>query len=98
NPAVVQVLLENKANVNLRDRAGETVLLYNARQRPNISDAPIKIARLLLANGVDVNAADNNGETSLMAAASSDMQDLAKLLIEHHADLNVRNKAGDSAL
>jgi len=33
-----------------------------------------------------------------MVAASSDMRDFAGLLIESHADLNVRNKAGDSAL
>jgi ankyrin repeat protein len=97
-PEAVEALLARKADLNIRDQQGDTVFLFNARQRPNLTDAPLKIARVLLANGSDINATNRNGETALMIAAAGNSQDLVRLLIESRADLNMTNKTGDSAL
>ena len=52
----------------------------------------------LAAKGVDVNARDEGGSTPLMRAAVNGNTDVAKLLLDHGADVNVQDRHGWSAL
>ena len=61
------------------------------------------VARLLVERGADVNSpmdSDNmhSGTTPLMFAAGYKSLPIVKLLVEHDANVNARNKAGDTAL
>jgi ankyrin repeat protein len=61
--AVVQLLLEHGANVNVWNKNGERALhLASQHGRPNIME-------LLLKFGADVDAQDNNGMTPLHSAS-----------------------------
>jgi ankyrin repeat protein len=50
--------------------------------------------RWLLENGVDANAEDAYGATPLMGVASRDCIEVARLLIDHGADVNARSQTG----
>ncbi|MCC6003801.1 MAG: ankyrin repeat domain-containing protein [Thermofilum sp.] len=81
---VVRLLLEHGAEVNARNKYGETPLHRAAAY--GRADA----ARLLLEHGADVNARDEYGWTPLHVAALQGRADVARLLLEHGADVNVR--------
>lgn len=51
----------------------------------------------LLRRGMDVNTADPQGNSLLMIAARSDNQPLVKFLLDNRANVNRRNRFGDSA-
>lgn len=51
----------------------------------------------LLRRGMDVNTADPQGNSLLMIAARTDNQILLKFLLENRANVNRRNRFGDSA-
>jgi len=56
-------------------------------------------AKELVRSGVDVNYQDpSSGSTALMLACGYDFADMAKFLVEHDADLNLRDKLGQTAL
>ena len=48
----------------------------------------------LLANGVAVDTAGRNAETPLIAAALAGQAEIAKVLIDHGAEVMARNKGG----
>jgi ankyrin repeat protein len=56
-----------------------------------------KRVRSLLDAGADVNAFGNGRTTPLMAAAEAGNEDVARALIERHADANLRNAKGQTA-
>jgi ankyrin repeat protein len=56
------------------------------------------MARLLIARGALVNAHADNGTTALMMASREGHLSMVLLLLEHGADINVRNLDGQSAL
>jgi ankyrin repeat protein len=86
-----RLLIENGADVNVRDKAGISVLEQAA------SSNHIELVRLLLLKGAHVNTADESGFTALMAAADNGDRnaDMVKLLLEHGAAVNV--KTGESS-
>jgi ankyrin len=51
-----------------------------------------------LALGIDVNAVNKAGDTALHAAASMGYEPVVQLLADHGADLNVKNKRGQTPL
>jgi len=57
---VVQFLVDNSANVNAKDKDGNTPLHLAVQGRENI-----EIVQLLVSAGADVNAKDNDGKTPL---------------------------------
>ncbi|UCE71194.1 MAG: ankyrin repeat domain-containing protein, partial [Nitrospiraceae bacterium] len=59
----VNSLIKDGANVNEKDKSGETALMAAALM------GNTEIVIRLLEHGADVNAKDMNGETALMAAA-----------------------------
>ena len=89
---LIQVLLENKANTDLRSGEG-TSMLHHAVYR-KLDDA----VAILLDAGADVNARNNSGNCALHIAARQDHEDIVQVLVEHKAVLNARNRRGASAL
>ena len=92
NPACVEILLENGAEVNALNKVERNVLHVAV-----IEKAPIATVELLLKNGVDVNQKDRYGSTSLLYASTT-TTDCVRLLLEHGADTNLTNQLGQSPL
>lgn len=90
---VAQLLLTNKADVNVRDNWGDTPLHWAI-----MSLSPRDLVELLLANGADVNARDKEGKSPLHLAVLYWWQDptIAELLLAKGADVNPRNNQGQT--
>ena len=52
----------------------------------------IKMVQLLLVHRCEVDFTDTEGNTALHVACQDDVMDIAKLLIEHGADIHKKNK------
>ncbi len=74
---VVELLLFNKADVNVKGKYGKTPLHWAAYLGNK------DVAALLLANKADVNAKDQDGKTPLRDAVDGGHDDVAALLREH---------------
>src|ERR1700678_1055406 len=90
NLATLDTLIKGGADVNTRDRHGETPLMYAAYA------GSLDAMKILLTNGAGVNAQSQSGATALIWAAT----DLAKvrLLIDHGANVNLATKRRRTAL
>ncbi len=88
-------LLDQGADVNARDKYGQTVLMVACCFRFNRNIALIK---LLLKRGADVNAQDKSGETVLMWVCGQGDFDLVDLLLRKGANVHIKNKFGETAL
>lgn len=90
--------IERGANPNTRTPGGDTALMVAAECAAN------QVARALVARGAKVDARDAWGHTALMKAAVStceqisQLTDIANLLLDHHADINARDKDGKTPL
>ena len=86
---IVQLLLENHADVNAKSNYCLTPLHYAAQKGHK------EIAKLLLACGADANAknthANENGDTPLHLAAGEGHSDVIELLLASKAEVNARN-------
>src|SRR5690349_7530026 len=78
------------ADVKLRDRRGNTPLMYAA------GFGSVDSVRLLLQAGADVNARNGFEATPLMWAASN--AEKVRLLVEKGADINAHSRQGRTAL
>ncbi len=96
---VVQLLIENGADVNARNLAGVTALMEASRGGFD------RIVELLLKNGAEVNVKIEskwgtrklNGTTALMLAATAGHLNIVSMLIKYGADLNARTSQGATA-
>lgn len=88
----VQVLLDAKADVNVRDKDQDTPLLQA------VGGGHLECARLLLASSADVQATNKENISALMLAAQQDDLACVRLLLENRADVNTKDKDGDTAL
>ena len=84
---MVDLLLANKADVNLKNHDGCTPL--------HLADN-VRIAQRLIEEGASVKAKDNNGETPLHKMIGR--EDVARLLIDSGADVNAKDKDGIAVL
>src|SRR5262249_42722065 len=91
NKDVAQLLVAGKADVNAKNRFGETPLLEAARSGQS------NVAELLLAHQADVKSKDNDGATPLLWAAKNGHKDVVELLVSD-SDVNARNNEGETAL
>jgi len=82
--AVVEMLLNGKADVNSGDGLGNTPL--KAASAQNHKD----IVEALLAHRADASVRDNYGMTPLFAAAAANGIEVARLLIADGADVNAK--------
>jgi len=89
---IAQILLDHGSDVNVRDMYGWTPLMRAAyEKRPGV------VTILLKHEDVDVNAADDRGETALHHVASKGDAEIAQLLIDHCANIQLKNEQGQTA-
>ncbi len=113
NPETVQLLLDRKVKVNLKDELGETALM--TVREPPLSTTPVPsdpsqksatpkasgltaILKLLLHAGADKEARDINARTALMRYANYGVQNAVEALTDAGAKVNVRDRDGNTAL
>ena len=89
---IVKLLLEARADVNIKDKYGEAALIYTLKY------GYTEIVELLIEAGANVNIKDKDGLTALIYALKNGNLDIAKLLIEKGADINFKNKKGKNSL
>ncbi|HEX8915285.1 MAG TPA: ankyrin repeat domain-containing protein [Humisphaera sp.] len=89
---VVEVLLDNGANVAAVDREGWTALHWAA------SGGHQEVAELLIASGARVDVQGTLGETPLYWAAVFDRKDVAELLIARGANVTATDRRGRTPL
>ena len=80
--AVVQFLLEHKADLEVKDGAGKTALILAA------ANGQKRILELLLDKGAFLEAADKTGATALHAASGRGYRAVAEVLLARKANLN----------
>jgi hemoglobin len=83
--AVVRVLVQAGANVDVRSRAKQCTALHMAARRGNV-----EVAEALLDCGADIEARDSLGETPLRRAVNCDKTEVAALLLSRGADRRSR--------
>lgn len=94
NAKTVKDLLEQGADVNIRNYKGQSALHCAAKA------GFIEPVRILLDHGADVNAQDRDGDTPLHTACKSSIknhqriQQVVDLLIKNGANLSARNNRG----
>ena len=92
-----QVLLENNADINLRDYQGQTPLywvLSYCRSKGKLMD----MVRLLLEHGADPNICTNDHRTPLHEASSHGLLEAARLLLSQGAKTDEEDKNGRTPL
>ncbi len=88
----IKMLVEARANVDVRDRYGEHVFMYAIRhKRYNISS-------LLLKSKNVINSTDVKGNTSLMAATNEGDEESVVYLLDNGADTSCKNWTKHTAL
>lgn len=91
---IINELIKNDCNINLRDSSnGQTPLYYAAQENK------LNIARLLIKNGAEVDSIQTNTlQTPLHAAVGSGNVELVKLLLNNGANINSKSKTGTTAI
>ena len=92
NREMIQLLLWGKADVNARDRSGQTALMMLDE------DVTTDIVWDLLNAGAKVNVRDNDGDTALSEIATVNNTEVMKTLLDAGAKVNAVNNDGQSAL
>lgn len=90
--SILELLLENGADVNAKNNKDSTPLHYAA------NNYLASLATLLIKHGADVNAKTNCGNTPLHFAAASSNTVVAKVLLNNDADVNCKNNDGRTPL
>ena len=91
----VRLLLNVGADVESRDRRGNSALIYAAQARPVIR---LPVLQSLLDAGADVNAHGENGMTALMHSSMHDDPVVVNALLDAGADVHATDKTGWTAL
>ncbi len=85
---MAKLLLAAGADVKARTREGEITPFFMA-----CSNGDAALVEAMLKAGADANSVKSNGTTALMAAAGSGNADAVKLLLDHGAQVNVKESA-----
>ncbi|KAI9697547.1 MAG: hypothetical protein M1820_007746 [Bogoriella megaspora] len=86
--AVMRILINNGADINLRNRGGDTPLHEASRTGYEIA------VRLLIDSGANVDSRNRNGESPLYVASRKGEEKVVRLLIDSGADVNSRSSTG----
>ena len=81
----ISTLIDNGADIRIKDKKGRTILMYIAIQGGNKG---VSLLKMLIDNGIDVNAVDNNQRTALIYAICFGHQEIINELILNHADIH----------
>jgi ankyrin repeat protein len=96
HPDVLAFLLDHGANIHARylygKRTGATLLNHLVSEYSEKDS--LKAIQLLLARGADVNEQDDYGRTPLMYAAADTGIETFRFLLDHGANVNIRDKDG----
>ena len=92
NREVVQALLWAKADVNAKNRSGQTVLMMLTEK------ATADILWDLINAGAKVNLKDNDGDTALSEVAQINNTEALKVLLDAGAKVNIANDDGETPL
>ena len=83
---IVDILLENNADVNAKDNNGWTALILAAENGHK------DIVIILLQNNANVNARSDSDVTALLAAVKNDYKPIVEILLHNRANINVKAK------
>jgi ankyrin repeat protein len=83
NVEEVKALLEQGADVNATNMAGETPLIWASLK------GHTETVKVLVEKGADVNIVSKNGNTALTLAAGWGRAEAVKILLEHGADMSI---------
>ena len=90
---LMELLLEHGADIDARETTGKTILLRALSSHPpNL----VSLVKTLLKYGADVNAQDYAHRSSLQLAESIGNLDVAQLLVENNADVNIRGYSDET--
>lgn len=87
---IVKMLIENGADVFAVSEDGSNLLTAWALGPQNI-----EILKLLLSKNIDINSVDCYGNTALHRVALNGTIETARFMIEHGADINIRNNKSE---
>lgn len=90
--SVVALLVTSKANIEARDRSGNTPLVVSCAKGHS------NCVSLLINGRANINTPDHNGWTPLMVAARYGQEECVKLLLNARANLQLKNKEGAKAI
>ncbi|EAY04209.1 ankyrin repeat protein, putative [Trichomonas vaginalis G3] len=91
-PSLFDHFLSLDANINEKNKNGETVLHIAAKTNSK------ETAEHLISHGANINEKDKNGKTALHYAAKTNSKETAEHLISHGANINEKDKNGKTAL
>ena len=92
NSKIAKMLIEDGADVNAKDKFGNTALLLAAHL------GSLDLLTGLLSAGADLDEKDDDGETALMSAVAAGDAGCVQALLKAGADMNARNDEGKTAL
>ena len=92
NDERVKLLLQEGANINQKDKRGNTALHYAAKH------GFAEMVTLLLDNKANINQPNNNGWTPLWVAAETGKIEVVKLLLDNGANANPVDTEGNTPL
>jgi ankyrin repeat protein len=95
-PLVAERLINNGANLELRNKDGRTPFLNACHS--NLKQESIEVLELLILKGVDTNALTSKGSCAVFLAAHSGKLKTIEFLFSKKLDLNHRNKEGFSPI
>lgn len=98
NPALVKLLLDNGADLNLACKNGKTAFRVSIQNRWDKSQIDYEVRNLLLGAGVKLDTVDSYGDTTLMFAVSASDAETVEQLLKTGVSVNAQNKSGETAL
>ena len=95
---LVKFLLQQGANVQVKDKDGKTALHFACELTFTWTPASCDLLNCLTENGADINALRKDNRTPLMVASSCGGVDQITFLIKRGANVHLQDKNGDTAL
>jgi len=90
---MAQLLINNGANINIRETGSGRTILFNFIRRGNLD-----LVELLIENGADINIKNKSDSTPLFSAISKKREDIIRLLIESGVNVNLQGERGYTPL
>jgi ankyrin repeat protein len=89
--AVCQLLTRASASINTRSKSGYTALNFAS------SDGRAEVVAWLLNHGADPNITNDVHGTALLTAVKRTFQRTVEVLLNHHADMRIKDANGESS-